>query len=293
MTTSPYVSRLAMGTAQLGLNYGVANTRGQLSKSEAAEVLTEAARHGIRTLDTATLYGESECRLGQIGVQDWQVVSKLSSLPPGCSDTGAWVLRELQDSLARLKVDKLYGLLLHRPSELLGAQGPALYAALKELQGEKMVQKIGISIYSPDELPLLMERYSFDLVQAPMSVFDRRLIQSGWLDRLVGLGVEVHARSVFLQGLLLMSERPAQFARWASLWRCWDQWLEQTKETPLAVCLQFVLSYPQISRVVVGVDSSDQLREIITAVQKTSSEWPENVWTEDTSLLHPSLWPQT
>src|SRR5581483_2256099 len=107
--------------------------------------------------------------------------------------------------LLRLDVKTLYGLLLHRPQQLLGAEGPTLYQALQGLKKGGQVQKIGVSVYAPSELELLNLRYRFDLVQAPFNLVDRRLHTTGWLQRLKEDGVEIHTRSAFLQGLLLMS----------------------------------------------------------------------------------------
>jgi aryl-alcohol dehydrogenase-like predicted oxidoreductase len=119
---------------------------------------------------------------------------------------------------------------MHRPAQLLSTKGPAIYTALQVLKDKQFVQKIGISIYQPLELAQVWSIGKFDLVQAPLSVLDRRLLTSGWLDRLNELGVEVHARSVFLQGLLLMkdNERPSKFERWSGLWSNYSKWVEST-----------------------------------------------------------------
>jgi aryl-alcohol dehydrogenase-like predicted oxidoreductase len=289
--TSPAVSRLALGTAQFGLDYGIANKGGRISDEGAAAILATAAAAGVDTLDTATLYGDSEQRLGRIGVQAWDVVSKLPAVPAGCADVRAWVREEVARSLARLGIPRLAGLLLHRPNELGHTHGPALFAALEELREEKQVGKIGVSIYTPDELAPIVARHAIDLVQAPLNLLDRRLVRSGWLDRLAGQGVEVHARSVFLQGLLLMPRRPDAFGRWAPLWARWDQWLAANRQPALGACLQFVLSFPQIARVVVGVDSAEHLRAIVAAAA-AGGGWPDDIWSDDPLLLNPSQWPQ-
>ena len=113
------MNRLALGTVQFGLNYGIANQQGQVSHDEAKAILDHASAHGIDTLDAAIAYGNSEQRLGEIGVQHWQVVSKLPAIPEGCSDISQWVADSVKESLQRLKIKRLYGLLLHRPQQLL------------------------------------------------------------------------------------------------------------------------------------------------------------------------------
>jgi aryl-alcohol dehydrogenase-like predicted oxidoreductase len=287
----PPASRLALGTVQFGLNYGVANLAGQISLPDAREVLTEARQAGLDLLDTAPVYGDSESRLGQLGVRDWRIVSKLPSLPPGIADVGRWVAAQVNGSCDRLGVARLYGVLLHRPGELSQEHGAELARALEDLKTSGRVEKVGVSIYDPAELPAITDRLALDLVQAPLNVFDRRLVQSGWLGRLAADGVEVHVRSIFLQGLLLLTELPDRFAPWRSLWQRWRDWLVASDRTPIEACVQFALSFPEVAQVVVGVDGVRQLREIITLAGRGSPAWPQEVWSEDPRLLNPSLWP--
>ena len=210
-----------MGSVQFGLAYGVANSDGQVSQLEVTSILTEAIAQGIDTVDTAIAYGESEHVLGNVGMDKWQVVSKLPAVPKDCLDVEAWVEAQVAGSLQRLRVTCLYGLLLHRPEQLLEARGDRLHAALRALQARGVVRKIGVSVYEPAELDRLVPCMPFELVQVPFNLLDTRMVTSGWLARLQQSGCEVHARSIFLQGLLLMpaSARPAKFDRWQALWQ--------------------------------------------------------------------------
>jgi aryl-alcohol dehydrogenase-like predicted oxidoreductase len=286
--------RLALGTAQFGLNYGIANQAGQVRVNDAATILDYAAAAGLDTLDTAIAYGDSEERLGQIGVDQWQIVSKLPQLPDQSHDVSAWVHASVAGSLERLKVSCLGGLLLHHPADLLSSHGDALYAAMAELKSQGVVKKIGISIYQPDELDTLIGRMVFDVVQAPFNILDRRLIDSGWLGRLHDLGTELHVRSVFMQGLLLMPSalRPGKFQKWQPLWDDWDRWLSVHQLTPLEACLRYVLSFNEIRRVIVGVDTPGQLKEIMTAASGNLPPVPVGLRSIDVALLNPSNWHQ-
>lgn len=285
--------KLALGTAQFGLTYGIANTEGQVTAEAAVKILARAREAGVDTIDTAIAYGQSEQRLGEAGVEGWQLVSKLPAVPDGCADIQAWVAANVDASLARLKVPHLRGLLLHRPGQLLGVDGRQLYQALLQLKGTGKVEKIGISIYEPSELDELCPQYSFDLVQAPFNVFDRRLATSGWLHRLNAEGVEIHVRSAFLQGLLLSvtGKSPPGFERWESLWSSWRTWIASARSNPLRAALGHVLSYPEINRVVVGVDSLAQLNEILVCAESAQLRAPETLATADPDLLNPARWP--
>lgn len=284
--------KLALGTAQFGLDYGISNNGGKLSKENAAHLLSHARRNGIDTLDTAIAYGDSEQALGTIGIDDWQVITKLPALPEGESNVEAWVERQLQGSLDRLGVGKLYGLLLHRPEQLLGQAGPALVKALERSRQLGLVERVGVSIYQPEELERLGDVMAFGLVQAPLNVFDRRLIDSGWLAKLKAQGAEVHVRSVFMQGLLLMpaTARPEKFRRWQKLWTEWDRWLVSNELTALNACLGFVMSEPRVDKLVVGVESAAQLDEIIRASAVTSPPIPASISSLDIDLLNPARW---
>jgi aryl-alcohol dehydrogenase-like predicted oxidoreductase len=283
-------SRFGLGTVQFGLRYGIANQVGQVSRDEVAAILDQACAAGVDTLDTAMAYGESQQRLGEIGVGQFQVISKLPAITENHTDLAAWVQESVLGSLEQLKIPRLHGLLLHRSQQLLDTQGDALYRALVTLRDQGKVEKIGISIYGLDELDALWPHYQLDLVQAPFSIIDRRLATSGWLTRLHQAGTEVHIRSVFLQGLLLMkaANRPSSFNRWQPLWDQWHDWLDDMTLTPLQACLGFVLSQPEIDRVVVGVDSLKQLQGILASVKVLAAIPPNTLMSEDPDLINPS-----
>lgn len=288
----PLRSRLALGTVQFGLRYGIANQVGQTSCDEAAAILAHAWAGGLDTLDTAIAYGESEQRLGEIGVNQWQVISKLPPVPGGITDVTTWVQESVLGSLKRIGVSKINGLLLHRSQDLLGPQGELLYRAMVMLKDQGQVEKIGVSIYDPDELEALCPYFHLDLVQAPFNIIDRRLASSGWLTKLRQAGTEVYTRSVFLQGLLLMGEakRPEIFNRWQPLWRQWHLWLEEQSLTPLQACLAFVGGQNEIDRVVVGVDSLRHLQEILNGSENHAVTPPLALMSEDLDLINPSRW---
>jgi aryl-alcohol dehydrogenase-like predicted oxidoreductase len=285
-------SRLALGTVRFGLPYGIASQGNQVAADEVDAILNAAWEGGIDTLDTAILYGECEQLLGGIGIDRWQVVTKLPEVPEACVDVDSWVQDSVTDSLERLNVPRLRGLLLHCPGQLLASRGDALYRALVESREQGRVEKIGVSVYGPDELEALWSRYQFDLVQAPFNILDRRLVTSGWMARLREAGTEVHVRSVFLQGLLLMDavNRPRKFNRWQPLWSKWHRWLDGQALTPLQACLGFVMSQPEVDRVVVGVDSVGQLREILGSIGVATTIPPNNLMSADSALINPSCW---
>lgn len=285
--------RVALGTVQFGLPYGIANETGQVGRLEAKEMLHLAEVSGIDMLDTAIAYGESEACLGAAGVQSFKVVTKLPALPDSVRDVRIWVREQVGLSLQRLGVTCLYGLLLHRSADLLGNRGQELWHAMEELRGDGSTCKIGASIYAPLELDAVTKQYDIDLVQAPFNILDRRLRTSGWLDRLKDMNVEVHTRSAFLQGLLLMplSSVPPKFlSRWNGLFLRWHQWLCSYNITAVQACLSFSLSQLQIDKVIVGADGKLQLQEIVDFANCAFPDFFPDLQTDDESLVNPALW---
>lgn len=286
--------KLALGTVQFGVAYGIANTSGRISLDCAAQVLKLARRSGIDTLDTAIAYGDSESVLGSSGVSNWKIVSKLPAFPESCACIRAWVDDQVEGSLQRLGIHRIYGLLLHRPSQLLGRQGRELYQAIEQLKTGGLVEKIGISVYGPEELAQLFDLFKFDLVQAPLNILDRNLVESGWASKLKQAGIELHTRSAFLQGLLLMpaNERPLAFHRWSNIWTEWDRWLATEDLTPLQACLRYVNSISDVDRLVVGVDATEHLQQILSAMQGELQSLPRFEKLLDQRLINPASWNQ-
>jgi len=287
------MNKLALGTAQFGSKYGVANQSGQIKFSDAEKILKLAKNSNIDLIDTAIGYGNSQKIIGEIGITDFRLVSKLFDLPKNCDDVNSWVEEKVKSSLKHLGVKSLYGLLVHRSENLLGNPGKKLIKALNSLKFNGLVKKIGISIYDPLELDQVMHLTNFDIIQAPLNIVDRRLETSGWLSRLNKFGVEVHTRSTFLQGLLLMKRNkiPKIFDKWQSILDQWLSELEKNNLNAINECLTYPLSLPEISYIIVGVDNFHQLKDLIeiSKFQKSNKDW-SFMTSNDQMLINPYNW---
>ena len=265
--------KLALGTAQFGFNYGIANQSGQVSYEKAKAIITLAKSGDIDMLDTAIAYGESEALLGIVGINDFKVITKLPAIPDEVTDVFYWVSNQIESSLKRLNVKSLYGVLLHRSQQLTGIRGYELSQALKQLKVGGRVQKIGVSIYSPNELERVMPVCEIDIVQAPFSI-------------------EIHVRSVFLQGLLLMPKAsiPEKFKYWMPIFDKWHDFLDENHISGTRACVTFVQNFTQISKVIVGVESALQLEELIKAAGRNKDIVLPNISCADENLINPSNW---
>ena len=286
------LNKLGIGTAQFGLNYGISNTSGMVSEAEVRSILLRANHLYIDTLDTAINYGESENVLGRIGVSAFNVITKIPSFVDQLRCASNWVESQIYESLNRLKIDRLHAVLIHNTRDLCGVNGIKIIEALENLKNNNIIEKLGVSVYGPDELDFVTKLMHLDLVQAPYNLIDRSLETSGWLDSLYRNGVSVHTRSTFLQGLLLMDidEIPNKFRKWGNVWQNLREHLEILGISAPDACLGFVLSKPQIDKVIIGVQNEAQLNQLIISSDIEVFESLENLICYDQDLINPSNW---
>jgi len=288
------MSKIALGTVQFGVNYGVSSTTGQVQPTEVAKILSYASSQNITLLDTAPSYGNSEQVLGNVGINDFNIVTKTRHFDQAVinDNSAAFLVNDLNESLKSLKQRSVYGVLVHNADDLLKPGANKIISQLKDFKEQGIISKIGVSIYTSGQLQSVMDNMNIDLVQLPVNILDRRLFDTGMFKKLSLQGVEVHARSIFLQGLLLMSKdsRPKYFSRWDSLWKLWHEWLFDNKLTALEATVRHAISVPEISKVLVGVDSKEQLQGIVQAANGSIPTIPEILLTDDTALLNPVSW---
>jgi len=277
--------KLVLGAVQFGLDYGISNHGGQVTISEAKNILNYAKDNGIDTLDTAASYGNSEEVLGAVGVDDFQVITKTISLENDVDK----VIEGFYQSLESLDQKQIKGLLVHDFSNIENKEFDVLFSKLNELKQQGLIEKIGFSTYTPEQVDFLLKNFDFDLIQAPFNVFDDRLARGGQLKVLKNNGVEVHVRSVFLQGLLLDFDSLSDyFSIWDGKFKYYQKIVQESGLSLLEYALNFALNTQEIDKVLVGVNSERQLKEIVQAVKGPSSLSAYPI--DDINLLNPSLW---
>jgi aryl-alcohol dehydrogenase-like predicted oxidoreductase len=290
------MSNLALGSVQFGMDYGVSSNNGRVELDEIKKILSYAHAKNINIIDTAPSYGRSEQVLGEANNYDLKVVTKTRHFNNYeiTNDDLILMKKDFYHSLKYLKQKNIYGVLIHNSGDLLKINGEKLFNQLSELKQSGKIKKIGVSIYEQSHLQTILDNFDIDLVQLPFNILDRRMIDNGLLLNLQKKGVEVHARSVFLQGLLLMSEinRPNKFNQWSNLWQIWHQWLHDNQITALEASIKYAISMPLISKVLVGVETKSQLEEIVIASTSNVAlpEIPTELYTCDANLLNPVNW---
>jgi aryl-alcohol dehydrogenase-like predicted oxidoreductase len=263
------ISRFTLGTVQLGKQYGIANISGQPSREEAVQILHYAFREGVNVIDTAHNYGDSEKIIGEAldryeRKESIFVVTKLNPFKIGSSGGGAVIRKNVEESLrsslAHLRLDFVHFYLLHDPVHM---NNEKIMDMLLSLRDSGLIKNIGVSIYSPEEADLALSVEGINTVQVPFSIFDQRLISSGFLNKAKSRKRIVFARSIFLQGLLLMDSVavPKHLKEVLPLKRELAGICEDAGRPLKEVALKFALAQKGISSLVVGVDNVGHLKE--------------------------------
>jgi aryl-alcohol dehydrogenase-like predicted oxidoreductase len=291
---------LCVGTAQFGLAYGITNAEGQVPEAEVAQLLFKASASGIRWLDTAQAYGNAEAVLGRNlpASHCFRVISKLPAQPQPAfteRDLDNWE-QGFSSSCERLGLKRLDALLLHEPANLRKSGATFLEEWLIGLRSRGLVQRLGVSIYTSGDLEGVNPEL-LDLVQLPLSLFDQRLLRDGTVARLRASGTAIHARSLYLQGLLLT---PAEhWPSWVSEEsRNHQQALEALARDRNCRLVDLVLGFGQAQRdleaVVMGLCNIGELREL-QATWAAPSPWQEDEWgtwaLQDLDIIDPRCWP--
>ena len=293
--------QLCLGTAQFGFAYGITNTHGQVSEVDVGQLLAQANSAGICWLDTAQAYGNAESVLGrQLPISHgFRLISKLPAQPQSAfstEDVEAWD-QAFQKSCQSLGVKSLDALLLHASADLGKPGGNYLEDWLLSLREQGLVRRIGVSIYSAEDLDVVNPAL-LDLVQLPLSLYDQRLLQNGTLFRLRARGTAIHARSLYLQGLLL--KPAAQWPSWVSAEaRAHQQALEALAEQRGCQLVELALGFAReqldLEAAVLGVCSVEELAALLNA-WTADSPWREGEWRtwalEDPDILDPRYWPR-
>ena len=258
--------KIGLGSAQFGLDYGINNQRGQIPEAEVYSILKLAQRNGINILDTASEYGESEAIIGHFlkkNRADFNIISKLPS------DNLKTPEKLLNQSLKRLGLTSLYGYLVHNFKTFL--EKPTIWDALIKLKRKGKVTKIGFSLYSPQELKHLFEqKITPDIIQVPFSILDRRFLPL--FPKLKAKSIEIHTRSVFLQGLLFKhpNKLKGPFAKIKDKIILVRSLAHKIKAPLSAIYLNFAILNPHIDKVIIGMDSLKNLQENLTAAKHQS-----------------------
>lgn len=283
-------NKIALGTVQLGIPYGINNSTGKPDNSESFGILKEAYRNDITLLDSAEAYGDSlkviAAYLRENRDQTFDIISKFIG-------NGQSVEQNVRESIHTLGVNHLYAYMYHRFSDYSSEN---YRNELTKLKTEGIIQRLGVSLYSIEELEIAIQDEEITLIQIPFNPFDCSLEKKRLLTLAKKAGKEIHVRSVFLQGLFFMSPESlsGNMKSLKSTLQQFNQIIHDLKLTPMEACLNFALHQNTIDYVLVGVERVEQLKQNLSAIKDMFSQDIINAFESikivDTSLLNPSNW---
>lgn len=279
--------KIALGTVQWGLDYGISNSSGIPSDEEINSILTKAYKNDICVFDTAANYGNSELRLGATSYRNRKVITKVGEL------NGKTLENALQLSLGRLKINNVYGYLFHKPKILFNNKN--LWRQMKKLKKIGLTQNIGFSLYEPNELETLLNKNMIpDIVQIPYSLLDRKF--ESYISYLKSMGVEIHVRSIFLQGLYFkkISELGGKFKSLKIGFMQLNSIRKKYNYSILDLALGFVKQNKSIDYIVLGIETKAQLEAILNSYRLDLSEEIfeeiKKIKVDNTFILNPVNW---
>ena len=284
-------TKLALGTAQFGLDYGIYNKKGRITEKEAFKILKYAIQNGIDVIDTAYAYGDSEKIIGQFIRNNKSKVKIISKVP----------LNDIQDvenvfnsSLKRLHSDNLYGYLVHNFNSFIN--NPGVWETLIKLKNQGKINKIGFSLYYPNEAEYILKKnIKVDILQVPFSIFDQRF--SEIFSLLKENNVEIYVRSIFIQGLIFKNpdELQGKFVNIRDKLSCLKSLSKDIKVPISGICINFVLLNDFIDKVIIGVDSLGNLKENIKSINQKNEV--KNIYSklsrmkeDDEDIILPTKW---
>lgn len=282
--------KLVVGSAQLGMNYGLFNNK-KISFKEFKKIEKLVLKSKINFIDTATSYGDSEKIIGNSKLKKLHIITKIKIPNKKNIIIKNWLLKEISKSLSKLKIKKIYGVLIHDYKDLIGKHGKKYLLSLQELKRRNIIKYIGISVYEPLEIKKIWNFWKPDIIQIPFNPIDNRILDSGWVNILKKFKVKIYARSIFLQGLLINEDSSFKINKnFKIILNKYKNWCFRNNISLIQGCLHFVKQFKKIDYLVVGFNNYNQLKEIIDVFKKKQIIIPKKFSTNKINLIDPRKW---
>ena len=296
-------SKLILGTAQLGFNYGIANTIGKPTEKQAIEIMKYAVENGINYFDTAYSYGNSETIIGKFlnfhknYKNKINIITKMPSLRNEKINEKI-INKYFFTSLKRLEQESIFCYMVHDFNDIKN-NSYSIAKTFFKLKNDGYIKKFGVSVYDENQIKFLIRNFDFDLIQIPINIFDQRLLKDDILRDLKKRGIEIYARSVFLQGLIFL-DRDNLPSKFKSI----EKYLEKINNISLKfnipkedIALLFVNSINEIDRIVIGVEKIEQLKKNIRALNRSKNFAEierainfQDLFIENEEIIDPRKW---
>lgn len=278
--------KFILGSAQIGFKYGLKKKK--ITKNELKNINKILKKNYLNFFDTAINYDDSQKRIGQLKIKK-KIISKIKLPTKKKINLKYWFIKMLSKTLKDLKVKKLYGLLVHDTSDILKNNKEFLNIILKSKK-IGLVSKVGISVYDVNEVNQVLKFWKPDIIQLPINIFDQRFLKKNLLKKLKRKKIEIHARSCFLQGLLLEPKLKRGNLNSKFLFKKFIKWCKEKKISQLTACLHFIKKLKYIDAIIVGFYNSKQLSEILLSFRKKLVLVPDDFGNNEKKLIDPRKW---
>ena len=283
--------KFSLGTAQFGGNYGISNLTGKPNLLEIKKILIHAKKKKVKFLDLAEDYKGVIRVLGKLNINNFKIVLKLKikSL-----DSQKKIINNFNKSLKLLKLKKIHAVLIHNIKDFKFEELKNFFKAFKYLKKKGLITKFGVSCYNMTEAKKIIKNYKITFIQIPLNIFDQDFLKKKNYQYLKKKKIEVHVRSIFLQGLLLMKKKelPFYFKKWEYLFNNFEKKKIITKKNSFELCINFIKkNFKKFESVVIGINSAKELDEIINMFEKKIYKTSyKNLSCVDKKLIYPFNW---
>tara|TARA_B100001057_G_scaffold147440_1_gene147358 strand:- start:7668 stop:9017 length:1350 start_codon:yes stop_codon:yes gene_type:complete len=279
--------KIIIGTAQFSKNYGI-NRNNSIDKSFKKKIINFSLKNNLKFFDTSNVYNEYKNLFSNN--MDQQIILKIF-FKQNIDDINQFTEHLVNTHMSKFNIDKFYGILIHNFEQLPSNQIKKIFKILKILKEKGITNKIGISIYDCNKIIKIINKYQFDILQCPFSIFDQRLLDNNTINKIKKTKIEIHARSIFLQGLLLKNEIDGYFDKWNKKFNNYSEWIKKNKIDRMQSALNFVLNHNFIDKIVIGFDSEKQINDILCRLEEYYFlKFPNYLKVDDIKLINPSNW---
>ena len=278
-------SKLIIGSANFTQKYGVDLVK--INHKENEKIIKLAKKKGINEIDTAETYLKDHSILNNI---DKKFKFSTKVIPDKKWLSLDFCQEKLKNHFKYLNNNMIETLLFHDIKVLLTKDGKKIFDNLDLLKKRKYFKKIGLSIYETNNLNFVTSKFNFDVIQCPYNILDNRIISSGWFDKLKAKGIEIHVRSIFLQGLLVNKSlyKKQYFNKWKNFFIQWFAYLKKNNISPIDYCLSDVLN-KDFDKIIIGINNSKNLKQILN-FKFINKKKMINLNISDKKLIDPRKW---
>ena len=286
------LKKICLGSANFGSYYGYKKSK--VKKKEISKIFRYIKSKKISYIDTAFNYSNSQKIIGE-NSSNLRIITKIPKIPNSISDPQNFVKKIISKSLNDLKTKKLYAVLFHYPPYQIDKKKfIQIIEYLEALKKKKIINKIGFSAYNINEIKKSFSIYGFQIIQFQANILDQKILKNNFIKILKKKGVEIHIRSIFLQGMLLsnVSHIPKKFKHLQKVLAYFDSWVKKRNISKLYASLQYILSFSMIDKIILGTNNYLQLKQTVETIEKISGKLtiPKQLGNLKQNQLNPKNW---